>query len=609
MKSISPKHLLTFLTVLSLLLNAHSYAATPTPTAPAAPTEYGAWNIQANSLDLWWGKKPGAVSYNVLQDNVIVKSIIDPSPTTKQSVNIGFWPLISGQAYHFQFQSCDSYHQCSAPTPTLTVTTLAQQAPAQPALLKASHFKRDGLTLTWQLPSDTNDISYYRILQNGKSINTLVGTDLLSYVKGNASSATITSLDPNQLYTFQVLACNDVHVCSTLSDAAVVNLPTELSPPYASGSNSYYKADNQVAKKPLHILFVPISFNQKAVGTPMLNAEIDLAAKNLDEFWRRESHGQSGVASYQVTPTLDASSYPAPSSFSNVVDAGRERAKALGINVDAYNPVVFFPVSDVNAIPFGGLANHSDVVLPIPTGSHVNIPGFVHEMSHVAGMGHLNGLMGENGGIYPSNGVYNVEPYAWMGTELAQRSITTTQAGCATEVFPLKLTCHYDFDLPYNIHSKYRMGWVDDNNIRTIPTTKAGTYRLYDHYWRTPSQYQSNRVYGVRLSGYDVTRPNTAFIISYLANSRSQQKSRIIKTSGLLLHTVDTVLSGDITSLLDLHPYSTKEPTNKAEFGDAAINARDRSIVKVSNLFSLQVINNGIDVDGTQYIDFKVTVK
>jgi hypothetical protein len=479
--------------------------------------------------------------------------------------------------------------------------------PTTPEGLSASSLQQRGLNtklvLTWNTPKSTTTISKYHVFQNGSVIYSLPST---------ATSTMVSGLDFNQVYQFQVVACNAVNVCSALSNPISVDLASQLASPYLTGSSAF--ATNHPMKGKLKMLFVPISFNKEVLGSEQLRAEIALAVKNTNEVWTRESHGATTIDSHFTTPLLDASSYSDPKSFYAVVEPGYVLLKKAGINVNQYDVITFVSASNTNplaSIKGSAAAAGKNIVLSLKPQQHVYIPGLLHELSHVAGIGHLNGRSGQSAtsnAVYSPTGATNIDPYFWMGTELGQRRLTTTQAGCATEVTPNLVTCHYDFDLPYNIQSKYQIGWADDNNLKPIYKKQTATYRLYDQYWRTPSQYKPSRTYGIRLLGYDAANPNNDFVLSYLASSNSQQKSRVIKTSGLILHTVSRFNQGT-TSLLDLHPYSTATPTGKEEFGDAAIAAEDRSIVKVSDLFSLQVLNNGVDVDGTKYIDVKVGVK
>ena len=198
---------------------------TPDRNAPTTPTDLQATNLTQTSVTLTWSPstdKSGTVTYSVYKDG---QSFTVPQGQTTYTID---W-LSPGNTYSFQVRATDRYLNQSAPSNTVTVTTLRDTTP--PTAPELSGFVRSpsSVALTWT--RSTDDVTWwtlgYRIFANGAPVTQHVNWQ---WERG----VFLRHLTPATTYTFTVEA-NDFNGNTTMSNA--VTLTTEatndVTPPSA----------------------------------------------------------------------------------------------------------------------------------------------------------------------------------------------------------------------------------------------------------------------------------------------------------------------------------------------------------------------------------------
>ena len=169
---------------------------TVTPVAPSTPTNFSATNTGLTSVSLSWTSIVGATSYTI-QYQISGQSswtLFGSTAYTNSTVS-GLNPATS---YNFQLVATNSYGN-SSPAALSNITT--GNLPSTPGNLTSSTVTSSSITLSWSAVAGAN---LYNILyqistaQNWSNFGNSIGT-----------SVTITGLNANTKYDFQVLAVNN----------------------------------------------------------------------------------------------------------------------------------------------------------------------------------------------------------------------------------------------------------------------------------------------------------------------------------------------------------------------------------------------------------------
>jgi fibronectin type 3 domain-containing protein len=194
-----------------------SVAAARDRTPPTTPTNLQYTNLTQTSVTLTWSPstdKSGTVTYSVYKDG---QSFTVPQGQTTYTID---W-LSPGRTYNFYVTATDSSLNRSAPSNTVTVTTLQDTTPPTAPVLSGFVRSPSSVALTWT--RSTDDITWwtlgYRIVVNGSPVTEHVNWQW-------ERSVFLRHLTPGTTYTFAVEA-NDFNGNTTLSNP--VTLTTDPS--------------------------------------------------------------------------------------------------------------------------------------------------------------------------------------------------------------------------------------------------------------------------------------------------------------------------------------------------------------------------------------------
>jgi chitodextrinase len=192
-----------------------SVAAARDRTPPTTPTNLRYTNLTQTSVTLAWNPstdKSGTVTYSVYKDG---QSFTVPQGQTTYTID---W-LSPGRTYSFYVTATDSSLNRSAPSNTVTVTTLRDTTPPTAPVLSGFVRSPSSVALTWT--RSTDDITWwtlgYRILANGVPVTEHVNWQW-------ERSVFLRHLAPATTYIFTVEA-NDFNGNTTRSNE--VTLTTE----------------------------------------------------------------------------------------------------------------------------------------------------------------------------------------------------------------------------------------------------------------------------------------------------------------------------------------------------------------------------------------------
>ena len=144
-----------------------------------------------------------------------------------------------------------------------------------------------------------------------------------------------------------------------------------------------------------------------------------------------------------------------------------------------------------------------------------------------------------------------------------------------------------------SIQQKAYLGWLVDDEVRVSEHDGAQhTFTLYD---QAAADRSEPKLLAVYLTGYE---DDGAFVVSYLKTSNDDATGK----PGILVHYVEYA-APDVSQLLDLKPDSTKQDLSQ-DFKDAAIQLGEA--VDVSNLFNIQVLDEGMDDEGDHWAEISI---
>jgi chitodextrinase len=185
---------------------------------PTTPTGLAASAVTSTSLTLSWNAATdnvGVTGYRVYRGGTLVAS---PGATS-----VSITGLSASTTYSFTVSAVDAAGNTSAPSASLSVTTLTPPdttAPSTPAGLGASAVTSTSLTLSWNAATDNVGVTGYRVYSNGTLVASPGGT-----------SASITGLLASTLYSFTVSAFDAAGNVSALSTPLSVTTPLPLIAP------------------------------------------------------------------------------------------------------------------------------------------------------------------------------------------------------------------------------------------------------------------------------------------------------------------------------------------------------------------------------------------
>lgn len=162
-------------------------------TPPTAPTNLRVTALGQKSVTLAWDPSTdkSSFSYNVVKDG---QSFTVPSTRTSYTID---W-LSPGRTYSFYVTATDSSLNQSAPSNTVTVTTLSDTTPPGAPTLSGSVLSPSKVSLSWNRTAD--DLSWivgWRIFANGVQV-----TQHINWT--GETSVFLRHLAPGTTYTFRV---------------------------------------------------------------------------------------------------------------------------------------------------------------------------------------------------------------------------------------------------------------------------------------------------------------------------------------------------------------------------------------------------------------------
>lgn len=195
-----------------------STATLPDLAAPSVPTDLAA-TPHLNSVDLTWTASTDNVAvdaYQISRDDTVIATVQSPSYTDTG--------LQSSTLYSYKVVALDEANNASSPALVSTTTLGDIVPPSSPPDLAATP-TLNSIQLTWSAAGDNVAVTGYRIKRGGLTLATV--SDL---------SYTDTGLDPNTLYSYQVIALDAWDNASlpssisatTLADTAAPSAPESL---------------------------------------------------------------------------------------------------------------------------------------------------------------------------------------------------------------------------------------------------------------------------------------------------------------------------------------------------------------------------------------------
>ena len=213
----------------SVQVAATTLAATPSPTAPSAPTGVSATG-GANQVTVSWTAVTGATSYNVYwstTSGVTKATGTKIAGTTSPYVHTG---LSAGTAYYYIVTAVNSVGESLASTQaTATTNPPAPSAPAAPTGVGATGGAKQ-VSVSWSAVSGATSYNLYWATTSG--VTTATGTK----ITGATSPYVQTGLADSTAYYYIVTAVNGVgEGVASAQVTATTNAPAPVAPAAPSG--------------------------------------------------------------------------------------------------------------------------------------------------------------------------------------------------------------------------------------------------------------------------------------------------------------------------------------------------------------------------------------
>jgi len=199
-------------------------APPPDTTPPSAPTNLKATYVADTYVRLSWTASTddvGVVVYQIYSGATVVGTV----PASTSATITG---LVPGTTYVFTVTARDGIGNVSAPSASLSVTTLPgvdTTPPSAPTNLAASNVTGTSATLTWNASSDNVGVTGYTLYDVGAVAATTSGL-----------SASVTGLSPGATYSFTVQARDAAGNVSSPSNAVSVTTTVSYTLTIAAGT-------------------------------------------------------------------------------------------------------------------------------------------------------------------------------------------------------------------------------------------------------------------------------------------------------------------------------------------------------------------------------------
>ena len=269
----------------------------------------------------------------------------------------------------------------------------------------------------------------------------------------------------------------------------------------------------------------------------------------------------------------------------------REAADAAGFSYEG-NYIAYI-MNAPGFTNFGGVGGGDGNTGTVTMGPGGWIAGIIHEMMHMFSIGHAEGIEGTDV-VFPGASTGGSDPYFFMGSE----------SDATVCPFGQELTAGCVLNAGISLPHRGRIGWINPEEYNVVYNeNKTETFRIHNQ--DTYRQTDLKQI-GLYLRGYD---DEGVFVVSYIKKAASQ----VIQTNGVLIHYVP-YRSPAVSRIIDLTPNSiTTNPRDPSDagittwydFGDAAISTG--TAVDVSNLFNIEVVNEGLDGTDDYWADVKIT--
>jgi alpha-tubulin suppressor-like RCC1 family protein/chitodextrinase len=181
---------------------------------PSVPSGLNIVSVSATQINLSWiasSDNVGVTGYVVYRDGIQIGMLAETS-----FIDAG---LTSAITYTYAVAACDAAGNCSAPSASLSATTLDITAPTVPAGLTASAAKANQINLSWTASSDNVAVTGYMVNRNGVLVGTPTGTTFID-----------TGLNSESAYSYTVAACDASGNCSAPSDTVSNTTLKEANP-------------------------------------------------------------------------------------------------------------------------------------------------------------------------------------------------------------------------------------------------------------------------------------------------------------------------------------------------------------------------------------------
>ena len=364
--------------------------------------------------------------------------------------------------------------------------------------------------------------------------------------------------------------------------------PKPSSTPMGNGLLNNFPLEQTPANGEKSVVWVRAEFD--GVAFPAGTEErIRATHKTFNEYVELHSNGRLQIKDFNMSPVLTSKLNVAGV---NTLDEMHRKSEAAAkdANFDTSGAYKAYVFNSQNFDSFGGVGGGDGKTGTITMGPNIWIPGVVHEMLHMFSIGHAEAIEGGDK-IFPGENVGGLDPYFFMGSEEDQKDCPYGTDRC--EIYAT-----------ISIPHKARAGWlVDEEIVISDRDNKEHTFKLYN---QDTLGRPEPKLLAAYLKGYD---KGGVFVVSYIKKA----KSHVITKNGVIIH-YTPYQSPAVSRLLDLSPNSKKgnpvRPNETAydmlyDFGDAAIIMGES--VDVSNLFNIEVLNEGIEGADDYWAEVKIS--
>jgi len=306
--------------------------------------------------------------------------------------------------------------------------------------------------------------------------------------------------------------------------------------------------------------------------------ELEETRVEMDKYWKQNSFGRTWIEEFELTPVYEFTVPAEGLGYSGMSRLLQQKAIQNGYILSNYDIVGYIHQSSTDFGGAGALGIGNGIRGEFWANNNLTwfFKGNIHEMFHSLGVGHAEGIEGEEV-MYPGTVPGGADPYHFMGSE--------GNGGLNS-------------DIPN--YMKYYLGWIDPENVSCVADgfTECTIKRIYKTTGEVP--FDADKKYAIQVG--------KNLWLSYEPDNTNTQ----IVTKGVLLHYVPGPGSG-LSRILDTRPNSiTILPPGVSsayhgvkDFWDAAMEVGDK--VEWEGL-TIQVLKVG--GTGTQkWVDIEIKDK